>query len=132
MSKIGFVTALDRTTTRLSPHFGKAKWVMILDNNSGKTSFIRNTGLTGRAVVDILLSEGCEEVVFRNIGPGALKQLKAADIGAWRAVQDKVVLKLAGDLLRGQLRLASKPSEFPGGQSGMKRTKNMEHKRRRV
>jgi predicted Fe-Mo cluster-binding NifX family protein len=113
MNKIGFVTAFNRKTTKLSSHFGMAKWVMILDKDSGKISFIQNTGLTGRAVLEILIREGCDDVVFRNIGPGAFKQMQTVNIAGWHAIEDKAVLELAEDLFVGRLRLARKPTEPP-------------------
>lgn len=110
MAKIAFVTSTNGTRAQLSPHFGKARWVMVLDTSAGLASFHKNTGLTGRAVVDILIREHCEEVVFRNIGPGALKQLRNANIGGWHAAEQKTPLELADDLLQGLLRLARTPT----------------------
>ena len=46
MSKVGFTSLLDRDDWVLSPHFGKAKWVMIRDDDTGKLTFEQNTGLS--------------------------------------------------------------------------------------
>lgn len=106
MSKIAFVTLLDKPSSKLSPHFGLAKWVMILDLETRAASFVRNTELTGRAVIDILVREACEEVIFRNIGQGALRQLKTVGIGGWLATENRTAMELADDFSRGQLHLA--------------------------
>lgn len=108
MSKIGFVTLLKKGDSPLSPHFGKAKWLMVLDSDSQQSHFIQNTILDGRSVVQLLRQEGCSEVVFTNVGEGALRQLKQAGIAAWYAPSGIPVPRLLEMLNAGQLRLARK------------------------
>jgi len=103
MSKIAFMTLLKREDSKLSPHFGKAKWVMITHQDGGVPSFIQNTGLNGRAVVDILAANGCTDVVFSQIGPGALQHLEAANIRGWVANGDVPVPELLESFRRGEL-----------------------------
>lgn len=110
MSRIAFLTCQHRPGSRLSPHFGTARWVMILDSATQSTTFVRNTGLNGRAVLDILTRKHCEDVVFSEIGPGAFHKLKAAKIGGWRADGTKGVPALIEQFFRGELRLARKPT----------------------
>ena len=66
MSKIAFMTLLKRQDSKLSPHFGKAKWVMITDQDGGVPTFVQNTGLNGRAVVEILAANGCTDVSAKS------------------------------------------------------------------
>ena len=120
MSRIAFPVNGKRRTTHLSAHFGTARWIMVLDTETKRTSFVRNTDQTGHSVVGLLAKNKCEDVVFQNIGTGAFRQLKQAGIGAWHATEDKTPLALARDLLAGRLRLARHAtielnSEHPSG-----------------
>lgn len=113
MSKIGFLTLLKKNDSPLSPHFGKAKWLMVVDDEQ-QTHFIQNTGLDGRSVVQLLRDQGCDEVVFSNIGEGALRQLMQSGISGWYAPDDVPVPRLLEMLSVGQLRLARKASSERG------------------
>ena len=115
MRRIAFTTLLNRDDSKLSPHFGKAKWVMIADENGGAPAFIQNTGLNGRAVVGILAAHGCTDVVFTGIGGGALRYLRAARITGWTASGDVPAPDLLESFRRGELPRALAPSE---GQEG--------------
>jgi predicted Fe-Mo cluster-binding NifX family protein len=115
MSKIGFTTLLDRKDSVLSPHFGMAKWVMIRDDDTGEVTFEQNTGLYGRAVVDILQRHGCSDAVFAEIGPGALRHLQEAGIRGWLAPTDVPVPELLDRFSRGDLASAKEPTRFSGG-----------------
>jgi predicted Fe-Mo cluster-binding NifX family protein len=117
MSKIAFTSLRKNSDSPLSPHFGKAKWLLILDTGSNVPESIQNTGLTGRAVVDLLKSNHCEDVVFNGIGPGALKQLKEAQIGGWFAPLGVPVVQLMKMFSSGQLHLARKPTPGRGRRS---------------
>ena len=52
--RIGFTLLLNQNDSRLSPHFGKAKWIGIYDTETESMRFERNTGLNGRFVADVL------------------------------------------------------------------------------
>lgn len=110
MSRIAFLTSHNRPGSRLSPRFGTAEWVMILDSATQSSTFVRNNGQNGRAVLDILVRKHCEDVVFAEIGPGAFYKLKTARIGGWRADGTKSVFELVEKFFRGELRLARKPT----------------------
>jgi len=108
MSKIGFMTLLKREDSKLSPHFGKAKWVAVVDLEKDTCEFIQNTGLNGKAVVEILEKHGCEDVIFTGIGEGALRHLKDAHIYGWSAPADVPLTELRQMYVRGELRHARK------------------------
>lgn len=114
MSKIALMTLFKREDSTLSPHFGKAKWVMIVDLEGGVPTFVQNTGLNGRAVAEILAAHGCTDVVFSGIGAGALRHLQAANIRGWIASGDVPVTDLIERLRQGELQRAQAPS---GGQA---------------
>jgi len=114
MSKIAFTTLLKKSDSTLSPHFGKAKWLMFLDTCSGSENLVRNTGLSARFVIETLVLEHCEDVVFSHIGPGALKELRKKKINGWYGPMDIPVPRLMEMLFRGQLRLARKPHPATG------------------
>jgi len=88
---------------------------MIADQDGGVLSFVQNTGLNGRAVVDILAANGCTDVVFSGIGAGALRHLQAAKIRGWIAGGDVPVPDLRERFRRGELARAHAPTE---GQEG--------------
>ena len=102
MSKIAFTALLNRTDTVLSPHFGKAKWILLRDQ-TGNVVFEQNFGLNGHAVVDILRRAGCTDVVSAEVGEGAYRQLLQAGIRGWAAPGDLPVPKLAEMLAHGEL-----------------------------
>lgn len=85
MSKIALMTLLNREDSSLSPHFGKAKWILVRDTEQGATEFIQNHGLNGKTVVEALLREGCTDVICSEIGQGAVENLKRAQIHGWLA-----------------------------------------------
>ena len=103
MSKIAFMTLLKREDSKLSPHFGKAKWVMITDRDGGIPTFVQNTGLNGRAVVEILAANGCTDVVSSQIGSGALRHLETRNIRGWIANADVPVPELLQQYRRREL-----------------------------
>ncbi len=110
MSNIAFMTLLNRQDSKLSPHFGKAKWVSVRESATGAWRFIQNTALNGRGVVDILVANNCKGVVFREIGAGALDHLNHARIAGWFGPSDLPLSELLQAFARGDLRRASSPS----------------------
>ena len=114
MSKIAFTALLNRPDSVLSPHFGKAKWIMIRDD-AGNAAFEQNTALNGRAVVDILRRAGCTDVISTEMGEGASRHLQQAGIRAWAGPADVPAPKLAEMFARGELApLSAKPHEHAG------------------
>ena len=113
MNKIAFTTLLNRPDSALSPHFGMAKWILIRDENGG-TTFEQNTGLNGRAVVDVMAKHGCTDAVFTQIGPGAFVHLQEAGIRGWIGPADTSVPQLVESFRRGELPRANEPTEQSG------------------
>jgi predicted Fe-Mo cluster-binding NifX family protein len=109
VSKVAFTTLLKREDSALSPHFGLAKWVLIRDDDNGQITFKQNTALNGRAIVDILVQQGCTDAVFTQIGPGAFAHLEQAGIRQWIGAADVAVPQLLELLRRGELARAQPP-----------------------
>ena len=107
MSKIALMTLLNRDDSNLSPHFGKAKWMMIRDTEQGSSKFIQNHGLNGKTVVEALLREGCTDVICSEIGEGAVENLKRAQIHGWLAPANIPAPRLVEMLAAGSLQPVS-------------------------
>lgn len=103
MGKIAFTTLLKRDDSALSPHFGKAKWILIVDRETGHAAFEQNTELNGRAVVEIMARHGCSDAIFTQIGSGALQHLHLAGIRGWIGPADQPVPELLKRLDCGEL-----------------------------
>jgi predicted Fe-Mo cluster-binding NifX family protein len=128
MSKIAFTALLNRPDSVLSPHFGKAKWIMIRDD-AGNAQFEQNTELNGRAVVEILRRAGCTDVISTELGEGAFRHLQQAGIRAWAGPADVAAPILADMLRRGQLQpLNAKSHEHAGCCHGSGPQAGHEHK----
>ena len=85
MAKLAVMMSCDDPDGAMSLHFGKAEWVMVVDPASRTAEFARNEGLNGRNAVDLLIRQGCTDVILADIGDGALARLQAANIRAWAA-----------------------------------------------
>lgn len=85
MRKIALMTLLNREDSSLSPHFGKAKWIMIRDLEHGPSRFLQNHGLNGKSVVEQLQAEHCTDVICSEVGMGAVENLQRAQIRGWLA-----------------------------------------------
>jgi len=112
MNRLGLTVLKKDPDSSLSPHFGVAKWIMIYEPETGASSFIRNEGLTGKAVVDQLLRHECTDAVFTSIGDGALRHLDAAGIRGWYGPDDEPPAQLARLLEQGELRRAETASHL--------------------
>jgi len=110
MGVVALMTLLNREESVLSTHFGKAKWISLLGSD-GKIKFLENTGLNGRFVVDVLVANGCTDVVFGEIGFGALRHLQAAGIHGWFGPLDKPVPELLEMLRQQKLERATAPRD---------------------
>jgi predicted Fe-Mo cluster-binding NifX family protein len=122
MSAIALMTLLNREDSTLSLHFGKAKWLMVVETGTGKSKFVQNAGLNGRSVVDLLVSNRCTDVVFNEIGPGALRHLQSANICGWFGPADMPAPQLLELFRAGKLGRAIEPREGHQGHGCGQRT----------
>lgn len=117
MTKIGLpVTRMDLDAP-LARHFGKAKWLAILEPPD-RCRFIRNPWLDGGTVVAELASQGCTDVVARHMGCGAFARVTASGMRAWEG-DDAVTVRVVADrLASGGLRPLSPDDCGPRGPPG--------------
>jgi predicted Fe-Mo cluster-binding NifX family protein len=115
MSKIALMTLLNREDSRLSPHFGKAKWILVRDTEHGPSKFIQNHGLNGKTVVEALLREGCTDVICSEIGQGAVENLQRAQIHGWLAPVNIPAPRLIEMLAAGSLQPVSATKQHGEG-----------------
>lgn len=85
MSKVGVMMSENRAEGQMSSHFGKAEWIMIADTEKPVPTFQKNEALNGRSAAEIVSRQGCTDVIFAEIGFGALGNLKTAGIRGWAA-----------------------------------------------
>jgi len=103
MSKIALMTLLSREESNLSPHFGKAKWILVHDTEQATSRFVQNKGINGMSVVQHLMNEGCGDVICSEIGEGAVRHLYEANIRGWLGPADVPAPRLLQMLAEGTL-----------------------------
>ena len=110
MGRIALTVLKQDPDSRLSPHFGKAKWVLVHDPETGTATVHRNEGLDGRAAVDLMSAAGCTDAVLSGIGGGALGHLRRAGIRGWYGPPELGAAELLVRLADGALAPAEAPS----------------------
>ncbi len=85
MGRLAVMMSTDDLDGPMSPHFGKAEWIMVVEVPSGMAEFARNEGLNGASAADLLIGCGCTDVILVDVGEGALGHLQAAHIRVWAA-----------------------------------------------
>ena len=118
MSKIALMTLLSREESNLSPHFGKAKWILVHDTEQATSHFVQNKELNGMSVVQHLLNEGCSDVICSEIGDGAIKHLHEANIRGWLAPANVPAPRLLEMLTEGTLQPVHATKEHGGNCRG--------------
>lgn len=101
--KVAVVIAKSTPDSHLSMHFGSAKWVAIFTPDAAEPEIVRNEGLNGRSVVEIMSERGCTDAIFSAIGPGAHRHLCAAGIRGWLAPVERSAPDALRDLELGAL-----------------------------
>ena len=102
MSRIGMPLSLDRLDAPLSAHFGKAKWLAVLEAGAAPR-FVRNEGLDGRWVAQALALAGVTDVVAGHMGGGAFGHLAAAGLRVWQGDATTPAGELARRCVAGEL-----------------------------
>ena len=85
MSKVAVMMSADRPDKVMSSHFSKAEWIMVADTKLRGLSFLKNERLQCNSVVDVVLQQGCDDVIFADIGNGAFQHFNSAGIRGWVA-----------------------------------------------
>jgi predicted Fe-Mo cluster-binding NifX family protein len=112
---------LNREDSVLSPHFGKAKWILVVDPERGPAQFVQNRGLNGRSVVEELVREECTDVITSEIGAGAVGHLEGAGVRGWLGAAGVPAPRLIEMLQAGELpRLCAATHPGEGGGCGQR------------
>src|SRR5512138_604118 len=100
--KIGMTLSHSDLDSPPAEHFGKAKWLAVLDGD--RCELFRNTGLDGRSVAEAFAARGCTDVVVDHLGAGAWAHVTGAGMRIWKAEPGQSVRALARALEEGRLR----------------------------
>ncbi len=100
--KIGLTTSHADVDPPLAEHFGKAKWLVVMDAPD-RLELVRNEGLDGRSVAAELAARGCTDVIVGRLGPGAYAHVRAAGMRVWRGLPGASARALAEALRNGRL-----------------------------
>ncbi len=84
VTRLAFPLSHDRLDAPLSEHFGKCKWLGVLEPGA-PPRFLRNEGLNGRWVAEALACVGVTDVVVGHLGGGAFRHLAEAGLRVWAA-----------------------------------------------
>ena len=94
--KIAITAQGQDLSSQLDPRFGRAKWLIVVDTETGdfqahdnvvNLNAAQGAGIqTGRNVVDI----GADAVITGNLGPNAFKTLNAANVKIFLAEKQAV------------------------------------------
>jgi len=82
MARLGFPLSHDRLDAPLSEHFGRCKWLGVVEAGA-PPRFLRNEGLNGRWVAEALAAAGVTDVVAGHLGGGAHRHLAEVGIRVW-------------------------------------------------
>ena len=80
MAKIAFTVARNEDDTPLSPFFGKARWILVVDPATGRKSYFRNRGWTSEWACATVLAYAVDGLVCAYIDSAALRRLTEAGI----------------------------------------------------
>ncbi|NQT01328.1 MAG: NifB/NifX family molybdenum-iron cluster-binding protein [Planctomycetes bacterium] len=106
--KIAITSSGDTLNSEVDPRFGRAKWLLLMDTQTGLSEAYDNAvnlnlaqgaGIqTGQNVVNL----GVEAVITGNIGPNAFKTLNAANVKVFlskaKTIQEAIGSYKAGEL----------------------------------
>ncbi len=106
--KVAVTSQGEELSSEIDPRFGRAKWLIVVDTETGKSEAHDNTvnlnaaqgaGIqTGQNIANL----GVEAVITGNVGPNAFKTLNAANVKIFltekQTVQDAIDSFKAGKL----------------------------------
>lgn len=79
--KIAVTAVADSLTAEMDPRFGRARWIALVDLESGDAEFLDNlagveaAGGAGVATANMVLGTGAEVLVTGHVGPKAAQAL---------------------------------------------------------
>jgi predicted Fe-Mo cluster-binding NifX family protein len=117
MRLVAFPLSRDGLDAPLSTHFGKARWLAVVDE-AGRARFLRNEGLNGRWVARALAAAGATDVVAAHLGGGAFAHLVEAGLRVWSAAPDETAEGQLRRLRDGRLAPLDAPPPHGEGHGG--------------
>ena len=100
MAKIAFTAARNEDDTPLSAFFGKARWLLVVDPETGQKSYIRNRCWTSEWVCATALACGVDALACAYIDSAALRRLTEAGIDVRLASCARPVTELVAAFAR--------------------------------
>jgi predicted Fe-Mo cluster-binding NifX family protein len=102
MSTLAMMVSRDSLDAPLARTFGKAKWLLFWEGESGAV-FRRNETLSGGSVAGAIAASGCRDVITAHLGEKACAHLSALGIRLWKGPADAPVRDVIEMHLRGEL-----------------------------
>jgi predicted Fe-Mo cluster-binding NifX family protein len=102
MSKIALMVSRDSVDAPLARTFGKAKWLVVWDDDQGFV-FHRNGQLSGGSVAGAIAASGCRDVIASHLGEKACGHLRSLGIRIWKGPADSPIRDVVEMHLRGEL-----------------------------
>jgi len=106
--KVAVTSQGKELTSEVDPRFGRARWLLLVDTQTGVTGAYDNTvnlniaqgaGIqTGKNVANL----GAEAVITGNVGPNAYKTLSAANVKVYLS-KSKTIQEAIGSFKAGEL-----------------------------
>jgi predicted Fe-Mo cluster-binding NifX family protein len=115
MSNLAMMVSRDSLDAPLARTFGKAKWLLLWERESGAL-FGRNETLSGGSVAGAIASSGCRDVIAAHLGEKACAHLTALGIRLWKGPVGAPVSDVIEMYLRGELSPWS--ADLAGGSGG--------------
>jgi len=113
MARLGFPLSHDRLDAPLSEHFGRCKWLGVVEAGA-PPRFLRNEGLNGRWVAEALAAAGVTDVVAGHLGGGAHRHLAEVGIRVWAGEPAEATAARLAELFAAGT-LAPMPAPPPAG-----------------
>jgi len=89
--KIAIPVKMKRENPPLAPLFGKAKWFALIEDN--QVEIVENPAHGGRAVIEWLLGEGVDTIIFQEMGISPYEMVKeTGKIELFHAGYDRILL----------------------------------------
>ncbi|KGG80452.1 NifB/NifX family molybdenum-iron cluster-binding protein [Caloranaerobacter azorensis] len=93
--KVCFSSEGRNLDSQLDPRFGRCKYFVIVDTKTNDIKVVENEGLVsehgaGVSAANLVVDEGVDVVVTRNIGPNSMKILTNAKITIYEGKADTI------------------------------------------
>ena len=98
MARLAFTVEQNDNDTPLSPVFGKAPWLLVIDSEAGQISYVRNVSWTSEWICTTALVHAVDVLACAYIDRTALRRLKDAGIDVRLASCSRPATELAAGI----------------------------------